>query len=133
MFEIIESLKAPWAWYVAGAVIGLIVPALLIIGNKTFGLSSNLRHICAACFPANIKFFKYNWKNELWNLFFVAGIMIGAFIATHYLSNPKIPPTTNGIEGFFSHLKNHLDLHRGLTLKHRIDFIKWYMFFSNER
>jgi transposase-like protein len=51
----------------------------------------------------------------------------------HYLSNPKIPATTNGIEGFFSHLKNHLDLHRGLTLKHRIDFIKWYMFFSNER
>lgn len=51
----------------------------------------------------------------------------------HYLSNPKIPATTNGIEGFFSHLKNHLDLHRGLTLKHRIDFIKWYMFFSNQR
>ncbi len=51
----------------------------------------------------------------------------------HYLSNPKIPSTTNGIEGFFSHLKNHLDLHRGLTLKHRIDFIKWYMFFSNEK
>ncbi len=51
----------------------------------------------------------------------------------HYLSNPKIPATTNGIEGFFSHLKNHLDLHRGLTLKHRIDFIKWYMFFSNEK
>ena len=28
----------------------------------------------------------------------------------HYLANPKIPNTTNGIEGFFSHLKNHLDL-----------------------
>jgi len=51
----------------------------------------------------------------------------------HYLNNPKIPATTNGIEGFFSHLKNHLDLHRGLTLKHRIDFIKWYMYFSNEK
>jgi len=85
----IDSLKAPWPWYVAGAVIGLIVPLLLIIGNKTFGLSSNLRHICAACFPANIKFFKYNWKNEIWNLFFVAGIIIGAFIATHYLANPN--------------------------------------------
>ena len=89
MFEIIENLKAPWPWYLAGAVIGLIVPALLIIGNKTFGLSSNLRHICAACFPANIKFFKYNWKNEIWNLFFVLGIIIGAFIASHYLANPN--------------------------------------------
>lgn len=51
----------------------------------------------------------------------------------YYLLNPKIPATTNGIEGFFSHLKNHLDLHRGLTLNHRIDFIKWYIFFANKR
>lgn len=49
----------------------------------------------------------------------------------HYLSNPLIPHTTNGIEGFFSHLKNHLDLHRGLTVQHRIDFIKWYVYLSN--
>jgi len=51
----------------------------------------------------------------------------------HYLSNPKIPYTTNGIEGFFSHLKNHLDLHRGLSLEHRINFIKWYVYLSNEK
>lgn len=51
----------------------------------------------------------------------------------HYLANPKIPNTTNGIEGYFSHLKNHLDLHRGLTTKNRINFIKWYIYFSNEK
>jgi hypothetical protein len=51
----------------------------------------------------------------------------------HYLTNPKIPATTNGIEGFFSHLKNHLDLHRGLTLKHRVNFIKWYVYLSNHK
>jgi hypothetical protein len=51
----------------------------------------------------------------------------------HYLNNPNIPNTTNGIEGYFSHLKNHLDLHRGLTLKNRINFIKWYIYFSNEK
>lgn len=51
----------------------------------------------------------------------------------HYLANPLIPNTTNGIEGFFSHLKNHLDLHRGLTLQHRIDFIKWYVYLSNDK
>jgi hypothetical protein len=50
----------------------------------------------------------------------------------HYISNPRIPNTTNGIEGFFSHLKNHLDLHRGLTIGNRINFIKWYIYFSNE-
>ena len=84
----VEIMKQPWPWYLAGAVIGLIVPALLIIGNKHFGISANLRHACAACFPANIKFFKYDWKKEIWNLFFVGGILIGAVIATVFLSNP---------------------------------------------
>lgn len=51
----------------------------------------------------------------------------------HYLQNTDIPNTTNGIEGYFSHLKNHLDLHRGLTLRNRINFIKWYIHFSNEK
>ncbi len=51
----------------------------------------------------------------------------------HYLGNPAIPNSTNGIEGFFSHLKNHLDLHRGLTTAHRINFIKWYVYLSNDK
>jgi hypothetical protein len=81
----IEQIQQPWPWYVAGIIIGLIVPALLILGNKSFGISSNLRHVCAACFPANIKFFKYDWKKEIWNFFFVGGIFLGAFLANHYL------------------------------------------------
>lgn len=88
MKTILEHITAPWPWYIGGAIIGLIVPILLIIGNKTFGISSNLRHICAAILPSNIPFFKYDWKKESWNLFFVGGIIIGAFIATKFLSNP---------------------------------------------
>lgn len=86
----IEIIKQPWPWYVAGIIIGLIVPALLLLGNKHFGISANLRHICAACFPANIKFFKYDWKKEMWNLFFVVGILIGAFVAATFLTNPDV-------------------------------------------
>lgn len=85
----IEWMKQPWPWYVAGPLIGLTVPALLIIGNKSFGISSSLRHICAACLPANIKFFKYDWKKEMWNLFFVAGIFFGGMIAMNLLGNPN--------------------------------------------
>jgi uncharacterized protein len=85
----IEIIKQPWPWYVAGPLIGLTVPALLIIGNKSFGISSSLRHICAACFPANIPFFKYEWKKELWNLVFVLGILIGGGIAINFLANPN--------------------------------------------
>jgi len=84
-----ELIKQPWPWYVAGALVGLTVPALLILGNKHFGISANLRHACAACFPSNIKFFKYDWKKEVWNLFFVAGILIGGFLATQFLANPE--------------------------------------------
>lgn len=85
----LELIRQPWPWYVAGAIIGLTVPALLILGNKHFGISANLRHACAAVLPANIKFFKYNWKKETWNFFFVGGILIGAFLATQFLSNPE--------------------------------------------
>jgi uncharacterized membrane protein YedE/YeeE len=84
----LEWIKQPWPWYVAGPLIGLTVPLLLILGNRTFGISSSLRHICAACMPANLPFFKYDWKKESWNLFFVAGVLIGGFIAASYLSTP---------------------------------------------
>jgi uncharacterized membrane protein YedE/YeeE len=83
----LDWIKQPWPWYVAGPLIGLTVPLLLILGNRTFGISSSLRHICAACIPANIPFFKYDWKKESWNLFFVAGVLVGGFIAFNYLSN----------------------------------------------
>lgn len=86
--SVIEFISQPWHWAPAGVIIGLTVPMLLILGNKHFGISGNLRHICAACFPGNIKFFQYDWKKEVWNLFFAAGIIIGAFIATQWLSTP---------------------------------------------
>ena len=84
----LDIIKEPWPWYVAGPLIGLTVPALLILGNKSFGISSSLRHICAACIPANVSFFKYDWKNESWNLFFVLGIFFGGMIAIHLLMIP---------------------------------------------
>ncbi|MEO5995398.1 MAG: YeeE/YedE thiosulfate transporter family protein [Chitinophagaceae bacterium] len=84
-----DILKQPWSWYAAGIIIGLIVPALLLLGNKHFGISSNLKHICAACFPSGIKFFEYDWKKETWNFFFVGGIVIGALIAVKLLGDPS--------------------------------------------
>jgi uncharacterized membrane protein YedE/YeeE len=83
------SITDPWPWYVAGPIIGLMVPILLIIGNKTFGISSSLRHICAACVPTKLEFFNYDWKKEIWNLYFVAGIAIGGFVGMHFLGNPQ--------------------------------------------
>lgn len=88
MNSILEAIRQPWPWYVAGPLIGLTVPALLLLGNKSFGISANLRHLCAICLPANIPFFKYDWKKEAWNLFFAGGIVLGGIIAAWLLSNP---------------------------------------------
>ena len=102
----LELIRQPWPWYVGGALIGLTVPMLLFIGNKTFGISSSLRHICAACFPANVSFFKYDWRKEIWNLFFVAGVVLGAvfrFVSNiHYFGDPVYTYTLKqGIEDGF--------------------------------
>ncbi|MEO8763413.1 MAG: YeeE/YedE thiosulfate transporter family protein [Ginsengibacter sp.] len=84
-----DILKQPLPWYIAGPLIGLMVPVLLIMGNKSFGLSSSLRHICAVYIPAKIPFFEYDWKKESWNLFFAGGIVIGGYIAGTLLLNSQ--------------------------------------------
>lgn len=84
--DLIELIRKPWPWWVAGPLIGLTVPALLLAGNKSFGISSSLRHICAACLPAGIPFFQYDWKKQIWNLVFAAGIVIGGWVAVAFLA-----------------------------------------------
>jgi uncharacterized membrane protein YedE/YeeE len=77
----LEWMLQPWPWYVAGPVIGLFVPALLLVGNRQFGVSSNLRHLCAAVAPGNVDYFRYDWRRAgLWNLAFLVGILAGGFI-----------------------------------------------------
>ncbi len=78
-------VEGSWPWYVAGPVIGLFVPALLIVGNAVFGVSSSLRHLCAAVVPRKTEYFRYDWKEKgLWNLLFALGILAGGFLASHY-------------------------------------------------
>jgi len=77
--------SAPWPWYVAGPAIGLFVPALLILGNKVFGVSSSLRHLCSALLPGRLEYFRYDWKRTgLWNLVFVGGILLGGLLSAHW-------------------------------------------------
>jgi uncharacterized protein len=123
----LELLRQPWHWSISGLLIGLTVPILLILGNKSFGISSTLRQVCAACIPANIDFFKYDWKKEAWNLFFVCGILLGGFVGSYFLSNPNdivINPQTQqelaalGIKDFSGLLPTDLfNFQNLLTLK----------------
>jgi uncharacterized membrane protein YedE/YeeE len=78
-----ELIPHPLPWYVAGPLIGLMVPALLLLGNKAFGISSNFRHLCAAAAPCGLEYFSHDWKRlGSWNLAFLAGILVGAAIAS---------------------------------------------------
>jgi uncharacterized membrane protein YedE/YeeE len=84
----LELLSEPWPWYVAGPLIGLIVPLLLWAGGE-FGVSENLRHICAAVLPTRNDFFRYDWKaTGLWNLTFALGIVLGGAVAGTVLASP---------------------------------------------
>ncbi len=84
----IETLSQPWPWWVAGPLIGLIVPLLLLAGSKQFGLSTSFRQICAATAPGGIEYFRYDWKRGMWRLMLIVGIIGGAAIAATLLANP---------------------------------------------
>jgi len=84
-----ELLLRPWPWYVAGPLIGLVVPGLLLAGGRLFGVSSNFRHMCAIVVPGRNAFLRYDWKRTgLWNLVFALGILIGGFIVAQFMTPP---------------------------------------------
>ena len=91
----IEFLSQPWPWWVSGPLIGLVVPFLLLAGGKQFGVSENLRHLCAAAVPARIEFFQYDWKSSgLWNLVFILAAVAGGFLAARFLAGGATPELT---------------------------------------
>jgi len=50
-----------------------------------------------------------------------------------YINDREIPKTTNELEGYFTHLKEKLTLHRGLRFEKKKDFIKWYIHLKNQQ
>ena len=83
-----EFITQPWAWYVSGPLLALIMFILIYFG-KTFGMSSNLRTFCTiAGAGKKTEFFNFDWKSQRWNLVVVLGAVIGGFIASFLLSQP---------------------------------------------
>lgn len=90
MEQLFVWLSGPWPWYISGPIIGSMVPLMLIIGSKSFGVSQNLEHICAMTQPkrVNVSLFQYDWKLYGWCISFVAGIAIGGFLAMYVFKHP---------------------------------------------
>jgi len=77
--------------------------AMLIYFGKQFGVSSNLRTGCAILGAGRAsEFFQFEWKDQVWNLVFVLGAVIGGFIAAQYLTNTAAidlnPDTISALE-----------------------------------
>jgi len=85
-----DLLSNPWPWYIAGPLIGLIVPLLLLVGRKRFGVSTSLQHACAATLPSGLGYFNYDWRREgTWLLVFVLGVLLGGVVAGIAFADPN--------------------------------------------
>ncbi len=86
----VDNVMTVWPWYIAGPLIGSFVPLLLLAGNRMFGISSNLRHTCAAALPTRAEFFRYDWRRAGgWNLAFAVGILLGGVLVGLTASPPS--------------------------------------------
>lgn len=80
-----QSIMQPWPWYVGGPLLAMVLFIMLYFG-KTFGFSSNLRTLCTIGGAGKVaSFFDFDWKSQRWNLLFMVGTIIGAFIASAFL------------------------------------------------
>lgn len=77
----------PWPWYISGPLITLVMTLLLLM-EKRFGMSSNLRTLCAICGAGErASFFRFDWKAQRWNLIVVLGVIIGGYIGANFLTD----------------------------------------------
>lgn len=100
--QLIEFISQPWHWAISGVGIVLSMFLLLVLGGE-FGVSSNLRTLCSIGGAGKFSdFFRYDWKNQIWNLVFIGGAVVGGFIASHYLASPEPVQIATGTQEFLT-------------------------------
>ncbi len=88
MQEVLNSIfTSTYPWYVAGPLIGAIVPVLLYFGNRHFGVSSSLQHLCRLVLPGSrarlIEYFNYDLRSVDWALVFTIGLVLGGGLGAY--------------------------------------------------
>jgi uncharacterized protein len=88
-YNMIKIISLPWPWYISGPAIAGIM-AILIFSGKEFGFSANLSNICSMIgLGKQLSYFNFDWKKQRWNLWFLAGSVMGGYIAVHFLQSPE--------------------------------------------
>ena len=69
-------------WYVAGPLIGLMVPLLMVLGNRQLGISGSVQDFCAWCLRRQAGFFRWDGEKMAWRLWFSLGLILaGVFLS----------------------------------------------------
>lgn len=50
----------------------------------------------------------------------------------HFVDDKNIPSSTNMLEGLFSQIKHQYMRHRGLSKKHKMSYLLWFCYFTNQ-
>lgn len=94
----IETILQPWPWYVGGPLIAITLFLYFYFG-KNFGASTNFETLCTMSGAGKVSdYFKKDWKERDFAIFFVVGLVIGGFIASNFLiPNQQITLDSNTI------------------------------------
>lgn len=80
-----------WPWYIAGPLIGLVVPLVYLYAGRKWGVSSTFRDICAATLPGGLEYFTYAWRDQGgWRLAMAAGLVLGGVLAHLWVPDPVV-------------------------------------------
>lgn len=80
-----EYILQPWPWYVGALLIALTLFLYFFFG-KNFGASTNFDTLCTMVGAGKFSdYFRKDWRERDFALFFVGGLIIGGFISSNYL------------------------------------------------
>ncbi len=83
-----------WPWWVGGILIGLLVPALYYFKNTALGVSTGYGNLVKIISRSKLpwlqgKKFADTWG---WRVFFIGGMVLGAFVAGRLRGGPILTP-----------------------------------------
>jgi uncharacterized membrane protein YedE/YeeE len=80
-------ISQPWHWSISGLFFGCMVLVLTLMG-KVFGISASFRDMCSAVgLGKKINALEIPKGSDYWRLYLVAGVMLGSFLTTTFLSS----------------------------------------------